>query len=130
MAVHQCAQFCNNLRLVHGCAVRRIAKYLASTSTYADLPDVNQQLSPCGVVYNPNKEKGIDCYVDADFSSGWTQSDANNIEIFMSCTRYVITYVCSKLQSEISLSKTGAEYIALSQVMRNLIPCMELMKEV
>ena len=36
----------------------------------------------------------------------------------------------SILQTEISLSTTEAEYIALIQVMREFIPIMELMKEV
>ena len=34
---------------------------------------------------------------------------------------------CSKLQTEIALSMTEAEYIALSQVMREVIPFMNLM---
>ena len=51
-------------------------------------------------------------------------------------TGYVITYAvcpvlwCSKLQMEINLSTTEAEYIALNQAMCNVIPFMELMKEV
>ena len=35
----------------------------------------------------------------------------------------------SKLQSEISLSTTEAEYIALSQTMRDTIPLMALIEE-
>ena len=34
MAMHQCARFCNNPCLVHEHAIRRIANYLASMSTY------------------------------------------------------------------------------------------------
>ena len=54
MYVHQCAHFCNNPRLVHEHAVRRITNYLLSTSTYLDLPDVNQQLTTCVIVYRSN----------------------------------------------------------------------------
>ena len=36
---------------------------------------------------------------------------------------------CSKLQTEISLSTTESEYIALSQAMRNVKPFVALMKE-
>lgn len=36
---------------------------------------------------------------------------------------------CSKLQTEITLSTTEAEYVALSQAMREVIPLMNLMKE-
>ena len=36
----------------------------------------------------------------------------------------------SKMQSEISLSTTEAEYIALSQSMRDLIPLMNIIEEI
>ena len=55
-----------------------IANYPVSTSTYMDLPDRNRRLSTCGIVYNTNKEKSIDCYKDSDFSGAWAQEDINN----------------------------------------------------
>ena len=57
MTVHQCAIFCNNPRLVHKRAVKRIEKYLVSKSTYTNWPVGNSRLSACGVVYSPDKEK-------------------------------------------------------------------------
>ena len=77
--------------------------YLVGTSTYVDLPDANGRLSTRGVVYNPDKEKSIGCYVDAEFASGSDQKDADNAENVMLRTGYVITYAgcpilwCSKL---------------------------------
>ena len=53
------------------------------TSTYVDLPDENERLTKCGVVYRPNKERYIECYIDAKFDGGWTQADANNAENVM-----------------------------------------------
>ena len=53
----------------------------------------------------------------------------------MSRTGYVVLYAncpiiwCSKLQTEISLSTTEAEYIALSQSLRDVIPLIGLLKE-
>ena len=61
MALHQWAHFCNNPRLLHERNARLIAKYLTSTSTYMDLPDINLWLTTCGVVYKPDIEKGIKC---------------------------------------------------------------------
>ena len=60
-------------------------------STYTIFPDVKIRLSTHGIVYRPDKEKYIECYVDADFAGGWSQVDADNAENPMSCTGYVIT---------------------------------------
>ena len=112
MAVHQFARFVNNLHIVHQHAIRCITKYLTSTSTYVDLPNENQWVTKRGVVYRPDIEKGIECYVHSNFSGGWDQADANNAENFMSRTGYVIMHAgCtvlwfSKLQTEIYLSTT------------------------
>ena len=73
-------------------AVRRITKYLASTSTYVDLTYVNIRLNTHGIVYNTDIEKGIKCYVDAEFSGGRAQVDADNAENVMSHTGHVIMY--------------------------------------
>ena len=59
-------------------AIRKIEKYLAITSTYKNLLDVNWQLTTRGVVYKPDKGKGIECYVYAKFSGGWAQVDSDN----------------------------------------------------
>ena len=80
MDVHQCARFSNDPLLVHECAVRRIARYLAITFTYIDLPDGNRRLSTRGVFYSTNKEKGIGCYIYAKFPSGISQANTNNAE--------------------------------------------------
>ena len=78
MAVHQYARFFNNPRLVHERAVKSISKYPARKSTYLDLLDVKQQLTTQGIVYRPNIEKGIKCYVYSKFVGGWAQADADN----------------------------------------------------
>ena len=78
MAVHHCAGFWNNPRLVHKRAVRKIEQYLTSKFTYVDLSNENWRVTMIGVVYNPSIEIGIECYVDADFSGGWDQAYANN----------------------------------------------------
>ena len=53
----------------------------------------------------------------------------------MSRTGFVLRYAgcpigwCSNLQTEIDLSKEEAEYMALSQALRELIPRMTLLEE-
>ena len=51
MAVKQCERFCNNLRLGQERTIIHIATYLASTSTYMDLPNKNQLFTTNGIVY-------------------------------------------------------------------------------
>ena len=69
------------------------------------LPDGNWQLTTHGVVYKPDIENIIECYVYANFYGGLSQADANNAENVMSHTGYVIMYAvcivlwCSKLQT-------------------------------
>lgn len=100
----------------------RLVRYLKSTSTR-------------GIVYTPKPELGLECFVDADFAGGWTQADADNPDNVLSRTGYVIRYAgcpigwCSKLQSEIALSTAEAEYIALSQALREVIPLITLLDE-
>ena len=123
MDVHQCARFNNQPMLNHERSIKRIAKYLKGTSDR-------------GIVYHPDKTKGIECYVEADFSGGWSQADANNPENVMSRTCYAIYYAgcpvlwSSRLQTEIALSTKEAKYIALSSAVRDVIPFMFLMKEI
>ena len=72
--------------------------------------------------YSPDIEKGIGCYVGADFSSGWAQADSDDAKISMSRMGYAITYAgctvlwCSKLQTENTLSTPEAEMYRIETV--------------
>ena len=121
-ASHQCARFSANPKLSHERAVKRIIRYLKGTSDK-------------GLIIKPDITKGIECYVDADFAGGY-HFDLNEEPIStFSRTGYVIKYLnvpliwVSKLQSEIALSTVEAEYIALSQSLRDVIPLLDLIKE-
>jgi len=57
-AVHQCARFTHNPRASHEQAILRICRYLKDTH--------NQ-----GLVFKPQAELALDCYVDADFAGLW-----------------------------------------------------------
>ncbi len=121
MATHQLAQFCQDPRLCHDQATTHLCRYLAHTKDR-------------GIVYEPDKSMGIECYVDADFAGGWnitTSANADNL-----ChTGFVITYAncpiywASCLQTEIVLSTAEVEYIAMSSALRKVIPLMTLIKE-
>ena len=122
MAVHQCDRFNKRPMLSHEKAIKRISKYLKSTKDR-------------DIVYNPDHEVVIGCYVGAGFAGGWGKYDAENPENVMSSTGFAIFYAgCPvlwqiKLQTEIALSTAEAEYIALSSAMREVIPFMYPIEE-
>jgi hypothetical protein len=74
-------------------------------------------------------------FVDADFAGTWTPSTSDDPSSVKFRTGYVITLAScpvlwsSKLQSEVALSTTEAEYIALSQSTRDLLPLRSLLLE-
>ncbi len=123
MAVHQCARFNAYPMLCHKKAVKRIAQYLLSSRDK-------------GIIYKLDSTRGLEVYVDADFAGGWSLGDVHNPKVVLSRTGYVIMYAgcpitwSSKLQTEIALSTTEAEYIALSQAMRETLPFLNLMQEI
>jgi len=121
--VHQCARFAANPKKEHGYAIMWICRYLAATRDK-------------GLIFKPTAQS-FDCYVDADFSGNWDKEEASTTELdtARSRTGYLITYAgcpilwASKLQTLIALSTTEAEYVALSTALRDVIPLMELVKD-
>ena len=85
--------------------------------------------------FKPDGELKLDCYVDADFAGLYNVEDTQDPVCVKSRTGYCLTLgSCpliwvSKLQTEVALSTTEAEYIALSQSMRDLIPMRRLLQE-
>ena len=98
MSVHQCARFFNNPCLVHKCGSIHIVKYLMSTSTYVDVPYGNWRLLTRGVFYRPDIEKGIECYIDANFAVGWDQANSDDAEKF-----HVAYGICNKIHVTYSI---------------------------
>lgn len=122
-AVQQCARFCNDPKLEHEEAVKRIGRYLLRTKNH-------------GLTLRPDKSKGcLECYVDADWAGAWQDRSSNDPTSAHSRTGFVITYAgcpivwASRQQSLIALSTTEAEYIALSTALREVIAIMNLIKE-
>ena len=44
------------------------------------------------MIFKHDQNKGVECYVDADFSDGWKSIDAENPVNVLSRTGYVIIY--------------------------------------
>lgn len=123
-AVHQCARFSSDPKQSHAKAVIHLVKYLKATRDK-------------GIIFSPDENKGFRTYADADFSGNWNKQTAHvDPSTSKSRTGYFISiFNCpliwiSKLQSQIALSTTEAEYIALSQALRDTIPLMNFSKEV
>ena len=124
-AVHQCARFQLNPKKAHENAVTRIGRYLLGTRDK-------------GIQFKPDITKldNIECYVDADFAGNYTKEINYDPASCKSRTGCVIKYAgCpihwfSRMQSEISLSTTEAEYIALSTAARELLPMRHLLSKI
>ena len=123
-AVHQAARFTHEARQSHAAGVKRILRYLKKTKAN-------------GLILKPGKDLRVDCNVDADFGGLFSVEDKQDPISVKSRTGYVITnrsaplIWASKMQIQVALRSTmEAEYIALSQSMRNLILIREILKEV
>lgn len=121
-AVHQCACYSSNLTALHELAVKRIGHYLLATKDK-------------GLIMHPTQDFKLDMFVNADFAGMWHREYSELRECALSRTGYIITYCgcpihwASKLQSEIALSTTESEYIALSMASRELLPLCRLVTE-
>lgn len=121
-AVHQCARFCEDPKLSHEKAIKRIVRYLKRTREQ-------------GLIMHVDKAKGLECYVDADFAGGFNKEKPTNPRDCLSRTGYIVKFGgcpiiwSSKLQTMIALSTTEAEYMALSRAVREVIYLMNLLDE-
>jgi hypothetical protein len=122
MAVHQCARFCSAPQALHKLAVKRIACYLLATRDK-------------GLLLTPTTTFALDTYVDADFAGRWHREFSHLRDNVLSRTGYVITFCgcpvswTSKLQSEIAVSTTESEYIALSSATRDILPLPRILQD-
>ena len=66
-AVHQCDCFCNDPKLSHERAVKRIIQYLRSTKRRGR-EDYN------GMFFKIDKNKAIEVFVDASSAGDWNRS--------------------------------------------------------
>ena len=123
MAVHQTARYSMNPMWIRELAITRIGWYLVGNTDR-------------GVIYKINKRKGVEVYVDANFSGGWYSADSSSADNVLSRTEFVIFYAgcpiiwSRKLQTEIALSTAEADYIDMSQVLCEALPVQQMTKEI
>jgi hypothetical protein len=86
---------------------------------------------------DPKDRKSFEKHADTYFCGNWNRATSmNDVSTAKSRTRCIISFAgcpitgASKLQTQIVLSTTEAEYIALSQSLREVIPMINLMTEV
>ena len=122
-AVNQCERFNSCPKLIHEKAVKRIARYLKATRER-------------GLILQPSKDLSLKLYADADFAGLWKIEKPDDPISVRSRTGFIITLSdipvswSSKLQTEIATSTMMSEYVALSTGMRELIPTMNIFKEI
>lgn len=123
-AVHQCARFQTNPRQPHYNAVRRIGRYL--------LAKIDE-----GIIFKPNGNLSkVECYINADFAGNYDKDHNEDPACVNSRSRCVMHYAnspvmwFSRLQTEIALSTTEAEYITLSTGAREVLPIRALLQEI
>ena len=119
--MHKCAQCAASPKKEHGEAVKWPGRHLAGTKDQ-------------GIICTPTSES-LECFVDSDFCGEWTPSESDNPATAKSRTGCVIKYAgcpllwASEKQSLIALSTTEAEYLALSDALREAIPLLGIIRE-
>ena len=121
-SAHQAARFVEDPKLEDGEAVQWMGKYIHGTIGK-------------GLLMTPKRDEGLEVFVDADFAGNWDPLDTTNRDTARSRHGYVITYHGmpilwkSQLQNEIALPTTESEYTGLSYAPREVIPIINLLKE-
>ena len=88
------------------------------------------------MLFTIDRTKSIYVFVDASFAGDWNKTWSDEATSVLSRTGFVLFYAgcpiiwLSKLQTEISLSTTESEYIALSHSLREAIPMMTMLEEI
>jgi hypothetical protein len=119
---HQCARFTTDPKKEHGNAIRWLGRYLKGTRDK-------------GTILKPQKGKGLELYVDADFSGNWDPKESWDRDTARSRHGYILKYEnCPilwklQLQTEIALSSTESKYTGMSYSLREVITLMELLRE-
>ena len=87
-----------------------------------------------GIRFSSDPRKGFECYCDADFAGNWNKAGVeHDPSTAKSRSGWIIFYAgcpiiwASKLQSQVALLTTKADYTALSMSLRDVLPIMFLL---
>ena len=110
---------CTNMPILHLILARSMGKQLCIWSgTY------------WRIKFAPNQSKGVDTDICGNWDNWFASSDPSTTK---SWSGWIVFYAdgpvswASKLQTQVALSTTEAEYIAMSSSLRDAIPIMHLM---
>ncbi len=124
-ATHQIAKYSSDPRQLHGEAILYPICYLKKTREL-------------GLCFKPDSTKGLgfEGYCNADFSGLYYKAFAPvHPSTSKSQSGWIIFYAgcpiswASKLQCQVAMSTTGAEYVAMSQALCGVIPIIGLQQE-
>jgi hypothetical protein len=124
-AMHQLTKYSSNPREPHEDATLYLIRYLKKTR------DI-------GLKFTPDPDKGFKCYCDANFSGLWKKQFARcDPSTSKSRSGWVVFYAgcpiiwasCLQTQTQVALSTTEAEYITMSQSLKDVLPIMFLIQE-
>ncbi len=122
-AAHQISKYSFDPRQSHGKAILYLVRYL-------------KKMHDLRLKFKPDPKKGFECYCDANFSGNWNKAFAPmDPSTAKSRSGGIIFYAgcpvswASKLQTQVTLSTTEAEYITMSQSLRDVIPIMNLLQD-
>ncbi len=122
-AMHQITKYSSDPRQSHGEAILYLVCYL-------------KKMQELGLKFRPDPKKGFECYCDTDFAGNWNRIFAPmDPSTAKSQSGWIIFYAgfpfswASKLQPQMALCTTKAEYISMSQALREIIPVMNLLQE-
>jgi hypothetical protein len=121
-AVHQCARYLSDPKYEHGKAVKQIGRYLLATKMR-------------GIHVTP-QHTNLECFADADYAGEWDPlNEITERDSARSRSGYIIKYAgmpivwASRLQTELAMSSTESEYIALSTALREVLPMIDFLQE-
>ena len=122
-AMHQLMKYSSNPWEPHGEAARYLVCYLKKTC------DI-------GTCFQSDCKKYFECYCNTNFSGAWNKQFAHSDPSTAKSRRgWIIFYAncpiiwASKLQTQVALSTTKAEYISMSQSLQDVLPIMFLFQE-